>query len=244
MLTEFHRGPAYLLRGFRLIRLPGLRLFVIMPVAINVVLLAGLAWLFGYQLDAWLQAWLSGLPDWLAWLQTLLWWLGFALALLIFCYAFTLLANLIASPFNGLLSARVEAHLLGREPESSMGLMSEIIDGLGAEVRKLWFYAWRALLLLLLSLVLMAIPPAGAIVPVLWFALGAYMLALEYLDHPMANRGYRFTEKLAWMRQRRGLALGFGSSVTLFTLIPLVNLVVMPAAVAGATALWVEADPD
>ena len=36
------------------------------------------------------------------------------------------------------------------------------------------------------------------------------------------------------------LGLGFGVEVAATMLVPIVNLIVMPAAVAGAIALWVE----
>jgi CysZ protein len=36
------------------------------------------------------------------------------------------------------------------------------------------------------------------------------------------------------------LALGFGTAAMGFTMIPIINLVVMPAAVAGASKLWVK----
>lgn len=238
-LNDFSRGPGYLWQGFRLIREPGIRVFVIIPMLINIAVIAGLSWLLGNRLNTWLDAWLGGLPGWLHWLESLLWWLGFILALLIFCYLFTLLANLIASPFNGYLSARVERHLLGSTPESDKAMWAEVLSDVGGELRKLIYYLWRALLLALLSLVLLFIPVVGSAVPVLWFTFGAFMLAMEYLDFPMSNRGYGFKQKLQQLRKRRWLGLGFGSTVTLLTAIPLANLVVMPAAVAGATALWV-----
>ncbi len=239
IISDFSSGPGFLWQGFSLIRQPGLRSFVIIPMLINIAVIVGLTWLFGNRLDAWLAAWLGGLPGWLAWLETLVWWLGFLLGLLLFCYLFTLLANLIASPFNGALSARVEQHLTGHKPDNNNSLWAEMADGVFTELRKLAFYLWRALLLGLLSLVLLPLPVVSAAIPFLWFGFGAFMLAMEYLDHPMANRGMPFRQKLQQLRSRRGLGLGFGSAVTLLTAIPLANLVVMPAAVAGATALWV-----
>lgn len=238
VLTDIARGPAFLWQGFSLIRQPGVRSFVLIPMLINVTLIVGLTWLFSNQLDTWITAWLGGLPSWLAWLETLLWWLGFLLGLLFFCYAFTLLANLIASPFNGILSARVEAHLTGKNPENHNSLWAEMALGLSAELRNLGYYLGRALLLGILSLVLLLIPGGAAIIPFVWFVFGAFMLSMEYLDHPMANRGMPFKAKLQQLRSRRGLSMGFGSAVTLLTAIPLANLIVMPAAVAGATALW------
>lgn len=239
-IRDFGRGPGYLWRGFTLLREPRLRAFVAAPVAINVILIVALVWLLGNRLDVWLDAWLAGLPTWLAWLESVLWWLALLLGILLFCYFFTLLANLIASPFNGLLSARVERLLTGRDPESGMSAAGEIADALTGELRRLAYYLSRAAGLGLLSLVLLFVPLLNGLVPLLWFAFGAYMLAFEYLDNPMGNHGMAFAEKSRWLREHRWLGLGFGSAVTLITALPLVNLLVMPAAVAGATALWVE----
>lgn len=217
-----------------------MRAFVIAPVAVNILVIAGLLWLFGNRMEVWLEAWLAGLPGWLAWLESLLWWLALLLAILLFCYLFTLLANLIAGPFNGILSARVERHLTGRMPESGMSLGGEVIDAVAGECRRWLYYFGRALLLLLLTLVLLPIPIVDGFIPALWFAFGAFMLAFEYLDNPMGNRGMAFANKLAHLRKQRWLHLGFGSATTLATMVPLANLIVMPAAVAGATAMWVE----
>jgi CysZ protein len=44
---------------------------------------------------------------------------------------------------------------------------------------------------------------------------------------------------LAWLRQKRWQSMSFGGSVYLVLLIPVVNILMMPAAVAGATLFWV-----
>jgi CysZ protein len=38
----------------------------------------------------------------------------------------------------------------------------------------------------------------------------------------------------------RALSLGFGMAVMFSSMVPLINFVIMPAAVCGATALWLE----
>lgn len=239
-IAEFSAGPTYLLRGFAMLGEPSLRRYVVVPILINIVLIVALVSLFGWQLDSWLDTALRGLPNWLGWLETLLWWIGILLSTLAFCYVFTLLANLIASPFNGLLSAQVERLVTGTAPESGMGLAREMADGVFGELRRLRYYFGRALLLALLSLVLFFIPLANLAIAPLWFVFGAFMLSFEYLDQPMANRGLRFDAKLGELRARRWRHLGFGSLVTVMTAIPLANLVVMPAAVVGATLLYLE----
>lgn len=57
------------------------------------------------------------------------------------------------------------------------------------------------------------------------------------------NDKVSFVDMLRWMKGRRGLSLGFGLPVYFGMLIPLVNLLVMPAAVAGSTILWVRERP-
>ena len=95
-------------------------------------------------------------------------------------------------------------------------------------------------MLALVSLVLLFIPVANLAIAPLWFIFGAYMLAFEYMDGPMGNRGWAFEAKLAHLDTHRMRHLGFGSLVTLMTAIPLANLVVMPAAVIGATLLYLD----
>jgi CysZ protein len=240
MLNDILAGAGYMRRGWSLIREPGLRRYVIAPIAVNCLVIVGLVWLFSSYWGGWLDGWMAGLPDWLAWLEAVVWWLGMIAVLAVFALTFTVLANLIASPFNGLLAAQVEKRLTGQLPESGQSLWSETVSGLTGEGRKLFYFAWRAILLLLLSLVLIPFPLLNTAIPVLWFALSAFMLALEYLDNPMSNHGMSFPAKLASLRRRRGLGLGFGAVATVLTTLPLVNLVVMPVAVAGATALWVD----
>lgn len=241
-IAELTLGPGFLARGFALLGAPGLRTYVIAPLVVNIVLIVALMGGFGWYLHGWLNAWLAALPGWLAWLKSLLWWLAMILAGLMFCYAFTLLANLIASPFNGVLSARVERMVTGHAPETGLTLFGEMLEGVTGELRRLRYYFSRAMLLALASLLLVFIPGANLAIAPLWFVFGAFMLAFEYLDLPMANRGLSFPAKRQRMHARRWRHLGFGGAVTLATALPLANLLVMPAAVIGATLLYMHTD--
>ena len=60
------------------------------------------------------------------------------------------------------------------------------------------------------------------------------------MDFPMGNHDLSFDQQKQRLKQRRGLALGFGGGVMVMTSIPLVNFLVMPIATAGATAMWVD----
>ncbi|MBZ0070173.1 MAG: sulfate transporter CysZ [Thiohalobacteraceae bacterium] len=236
-MQDLFKGAAYLLEGFRLVRAPGLRRFVIVPLLVNSLLFAGLIFvaLQGFEQ---LMAYLLGfLPDWLQWLQYLLWPLFALSALLLLTYSFTLVANLIAAPFNGVLAEAVEKHLTGQATEETGGWRAIVMDiprSLWSELQKLGYFALRALPLLLLFV----IPGINFAAPLLWMLFSAWMLALEYADYPMDNHGLKFREQRPRLRARPLLTLGFGLAVLGLTLVPIVNFLIMPAAVAGATALW------
>jgi CysZ protein len=232
-------GAACLLRGFGLITRPGLKRFVVMPLMINAAIFAAAIWLAVKLYSSWLAYFIPRVPGWLAWLAWLFWALFAAAVLLIVFYGFMLIANIIAAPFNDALAGRIEEIVTGRPAhESGRGLVKDILADIGNELSKTAYFAIRALLLLALGLILQFFPPLNVAVPPLWFLFGAWMFALEYSDYPLARHGLRFRRQRRLVRARRFEMLGFGVAVALLTLVPLVNFLVMPAAVAGATLLW------
>lgn len=230
------RGAAYVLRGFGLIREPSVRIYVVIPLLINILLfslgIASIAWGLDLVMDRFL-------PDWLEWLRFLLWPLFLIAALVIVFYGFSILANLVASPFNGMLAAAVERHLTGNTedvPFSFNALWREALRSLGAELRKLaYFVGWA-----LPCLLLFVIPGINVIAAPLWFAFGAWMLAIEYIDCPLGNHGQAYPVVKLKLRPRRRLALGFGASLMGLTMIPVLNFIAMPVGVAAATALYLD----
>ena len=115
-------------------------------------------------------------------------------------------------------------------------MLRDAVPAVLNELRKLlYILAWSLPLL-----VLFVIPVVNVAAPALWLLFGAWTLAVEYMDYPMGNHDLRFVEQRRRLRERRLLSLGFGGAVTVTTMIPVVNFFVMPAAVAGATALWVD----
>ncbi len=233
-------GFGYLFRGISLIIQPGVKRFVIIPLLINVLLFVGLFWTLGSYVSDFIDYLLPSLPGWLSWLQHLLWLIFAILAGLIMFFTFTFVANLIGSPFNSFLSAAVEKHLTQQNPPGSdRKLLAEIGTMILSELKKWGYFGLWALLLLILTF----IPVINIFSPVFWFIFGAWMLSVEYLDYPMGNHGLTFSEVRKEIANQRLNSLSFGSAVTIATLIPIVNFVVMPIAVAGATAMRVERYP-
>lgn len=222
--------------GLKIITRPGLRRFVAIPFLINLVVFGGMIWFAGDQFELLLDRWLPE-DSWLAWFRWILWPLFAAAFVLIVFFTFTLVANLLGAPFNDVLSARVEAMLGGQAPDDGLSsVFAAVGPAVKSELQKIAYLLPRALPLLLLFL----IPGIQALAPIVWGLFSAWALSLEYAEYPFGNNGIGFRRQREVMKQRRLTALGFGGGVMLLMLIPGVNFLAMPAAVAGATALWVE----
>jgi CysZ protein len=255
MSNDIIAGASYLLRGFRLIQQPGVRRYVAIPLLLNTLIFAVLTAYAAHWLQTLTAQLTSVLPDWLDWLQWLLWPLLVLVVLVIIYFGFSLLLNLIGAPFNGLLAEAVETQLTGRAAvapgilppatlvrpctslEQSWGrLLLDITPALLNELRKIAYFLVWALPLLLISF----IPPLNLAAPLLWTVFGAWMLCLQYTDYVMGNHRLSFSNQRQKLKQHWSLSLGFGGAALLATLIPGVNLIVMPVAVAGATAMYLE----
>ena len=220
-------GAGYLWRGFTLLNEPGIRRYVWLPILINLVLLAlGIYWLVE-SVTSW--EWLdSGWFGWLAWLVVPLMLL---LSTLISGYLFSAVLLLLASPFYGLLAGKIErreGHVV--EDESIAALIPRTLM---RELVKMGYYLPRYLLLLLLSFV----PGLNLLMPLAWFWFGSWVMALQYSDYTLDNQQQDFRASREQVATQRWTAWGFGASVSVLMTIPLLNCLVPPAAVIGAT-LW------
>ena len=237
MIKDLYSGFRYLIIGFGLIRNRGIRRFVALPLTVNLLVFGALLWFGGDWFAGVLERYL---PTWLdiAALKYALWIVFGGAILLIAFYTFTLLANFIAAPFNGVLAERVEHTLTGNKPPSSgrvLAVFATVAEAFLSEFRKLLYL----LVWMVPFAVLMVVPGVAVIAGPCWLLISSWLLALEYVDYPASNHEIRFKELRQRLRKRRALALGFGTAVVIATLVPVLNFFVMPAAVAGATALWV-----
>jgi len=239
MIKGFIQGVGYALSGFSLITQKGIRPFVVVPLMINIVVFSLGIWLAKSQFDALMERMLGWLPGWLSWIEWLLWPLFAVLILIAVYYTFTIVANLIASPFNSLLAERVEQKLHGQPIPEFRGykaLIGTVGKTVGSELRKmLYTLKWLPVLL-----IISVIPGINFIAPFAWAIYGAWMLSLQYTDFSMGNHELYIKDELPLLRRNRSMALGFGGILTVLMMIPVVNFFVMPVGVAGGAAFWVK----
>ena len=219
----------FLVKGLQLLPNPKLRGFIIFPILINIVLYS-IAFIVSYYYVE--QLIVQTIPDWLQWLSWILLPLFFIVFFAISFFSFTVLANLIASPFYGVLAARTLALL----DDEAQVVEQPIMQVLIAESKRAFYIILRMLPLLFLSV----IPLVNVFAPVVWAVFGAWMLAMEFMAYPLENAGLLFIEQRELLRTVRIGALSFGGITMLGLSLPVLNIVIGPAAVIGATLYFHE----
>lgn len=229
-------GGSYVGRGFELAFQKGVRRYVLIPLSINIVLFSIAIHAIFHYTGIWVADLIEWLPGWLQWLEIILWPLIVIAVLLVFGLLFTSVANIIASPFNSLLAEKVEYRLTGIKPLDGgvSGMIKDIPRTIGREFQKILYFIPRAIGY---GLLLLFVPVIGQL---LWFLFGGWMMTIQYADYAFDNHKVPFDRMRYQLRQNRGLSLSFGVIVALLASVPIVNLVMIPVAVCGATAMYVD----
>ena len=239
MNGNFLTGAGYFLRGLAMTFQPGLRRFVLVPLIANISLFSLMGWLLYEVITDFYDTAMLTVPEWLqflSWIITPLLWL---VGGLMTGYASTLLVLMLTSPFHALLAEKVEESVTGESVPALEGVAAALLEvprALFREIRKFLYYVPMALAVLILTI----IPVFNAFAPLGWFLLGAWMMSLQFVDYPMDNHHLPFREVPEACAARRLSTIGFGGTVAVLSGIPFLNLIVIPAAVIGATLLWCE----
>jgi len=231
------QGVGYLVDGAKMLTHPSLRLFVAIPLIVNILIFGSLIGFGVSYLSSMMDRWMSSIPEWLNFIEWILWPVIALTLSLMTGYLFTAVALIIASPFNALLAEKAEELVTGRPVDSLEGLGQALLAvprGILRELAKLLYYVPMAVFVLLITF----IPVLNTVAPLLWFLLGAWMMSIQFVDYPMDNHQLSFADVKEAVRSRRLSSMGFGGVVALCTGIPIVNFFVVPSAVVGATLLW------
>lgn len=241
-VTNFSRGFFYPFRGLRLLAgHPALLKYIAIPFLINLTVFSGAVYL---GLDFFNDTVVQYLPQGEAWYWAILYYAAWVLAVLLTAvlvfFSFTVVGNLIASPFNDLLSERAEQQLLGKrhdEPFSLRGFVRDARRTLAVELKKLSLFVAGMVTLLLFNL----IPALGQVLySVAAVAFTLFFLVMEYLGYVFERKSFSFREQRRYIWRRKFLMLGFGTGVFCMLAVPFLQFLCLPLAVLGATLLWCE----
>jgi CysZ protein len=242
ILRRWAAGFGYPFQGGRFIlKNHGLLLYVLLPTAINIAVWAlvfGIG--FSYYFD-WLNRLVPRGQTWYwAAVFIVLSVLFGLLILLAMVYLFAVVGNILSSPFNDALSQRVEELLTGDRMDQRFSVRAMIREGRQAviqEAKRIAFFLAVVMALALLNL----LPIVGTALNLALGALATLLfLAIEYVGYIMDRRHLGLKARLSIVRSNLGLMLGFGCGVFILLLIPLINLLCIPASVVGGTMLGVK----
>jgi len=251
----FARGLSYALRGMRFVYVqhPKLARYWVFPILITGLALAAVFYGAGSYYDdlggavwslfpeSWNDAagWVGGLLSALRWLIELI--AGILITLLGLVLVLVL-SSVVAAPFNDALSEAVEHILTGESapPFSLSRMVADIVRTIRLELLKVLVYLAVVGPMFLASFI---IPGVGQVLSLVGFALTAVYLGIDYVDWPAARRNWSVRDRVAFTRRQLPAVAGFGTGVWVLLFIPLVNLLFMPAAVAGGTMLFLALQP-
>jgi CysZ protein len=207
------------------------------PLLINMVgFVAALYFVYDQTLTAIeaLDAWLPETLVWLKWFILPLVVMGTYLVVQ-FCFLFVL--NLISAPFNSLLAERVYCDLqtaASQETLPESPWLQVVKSSLARQGQKLKYSLPKLLICFAFSL----IPFVGQfLAPVLACIVGGWLLAIEYLDFHMEHQNRSFAETLRLAKDSKVSTLSYGIALLIAALLPIMNFILMPAAVCGAAYL-------
>jgi CysZ protein len=217
----------------------GLMRYFLIPFFINILVFGLGTWTFIHYFGDLLHAFI-GTPE--IWWQYILYYLSATVLALLFSvvlvFGFTAVGMIIAAPFLDVLSQRTEELFLSKtidEPFSFGVLTKDAQQAVGNELKKI------GLLILVQGALLLCnfIPVIGQVA----YAIGAplcvvFFLVYEYMDFTLSRKRIPFGNKWKLIFDNKAATFGMGVAFFFTTVIPFINLFVMPVAVIGATLLF------
>ncbi|GAA1771567.1 EI24 domain-containing protein [Luedemannella helvata] len=236
---EFLAGVRFLLRGLKMYtRSPRLMLLGLIPAFITLVLLVAALVTLGYFVDdlAALATWFA--DDWsTGWRQAIRIAAGVAImggAVLLSFVGYTALTLVIGEPFYEAISKNVEDRLGGLPGEVDIPFWRSLPRSIADSLHLLALTALFGIPLFFAGFIPLV---GGTVVPVIGALVGGWFLSHELIGVPFERRGLRMRDRRRMLKQRRALATGFGAATFVCFLIPFGAVLIMPAAVAGATLM-------
>jgi len=224
-IVRFFQGINFFLGGLRMLRrYPKLFGLALIPIALTIVVLIALAWGSAWLVGEWLQQ-VAGVE---AAGQTLLQAIALLLVLFVAYLIYLPLTRIFLAPFSEKLSHKTsELSGLTLSTENEVGFFRSIWEGVK-------LVALQLILVVIVLIVTIFLAPVG--VP-LGIVITICFCGIDFVDVPLSVRGMSFRQKVRFLWKSRGLVLGFAVAVYLLLHIPLINLLVLPVGVIGATLL-------
>jgi len=244
------QGFSYPYRAIRLLfKSKAIIRITVILVIINIfvfaaVFVGGVFW-FSENVSGWMQLLLPANGSWywsiVEFLSSIVIWIVFLVFVFI---VFVLLSKAVAAPFYSKIAEKTVTLMTGIHEDEKLSVATVLLD-MGRSVWHALLAVCELLLVYTITLPLNLVPIIGSFLyGVLTMYFTFYVICREFLDYPFEKHRMTYRQKRSAVWERKGLLIGFGSSVFLLLLIPLINLLVTPVAVIGATMMYCEVFSD
>ncbi len=241
MLKNIIKGLEAYAGTLNLISKLGLWKYFAVPIVISVVvaiLVLGAAWGFSDNLGAYI----ANIWPWEWGSETFTSIGNFVSGIIIFAIGLILYKHIImalSAPFMSPVSEKIEQHLRGgiQHSHRRTSFQSQLMRGIRISTRNLGM----ELLTTIPILALKFIPVVNIFSTALLFLVQAYYAGFGNMDYTL-ERHFNYRKSVAFVQQRRGLAIGNGIGFLIILLIPFIGAVlVLPFSVTAASVRTVEA---
>lgn len=238
VIRDLFAGSSDFIAGLLMLFEPGMRRYALGPLLLSILAFA-IMLVLGIHYFSDVVHWITyHLPGWLKWSIWLIWIAAVLAFLYGYYFAFTAIVAFVGLPFFIALSNEVERRVShGRQPNSG-NLLYQIASGTVRQFPRLAHLMLWWTISLASSFILGMIPVINAASWIPWFLFGAWSLAVMTSDFPLGTRNLSWRAQHQAIAQQKPRLFGFGITAALCTMIPLVNLLLLPAATAGITRLW------
>lgn len=151
-------------------------------------------------------------------------------------WTFVIFVSIIASPFNDMLSSRIEKKMLGQKLET-------LSESFGRMIRKILWTLWNEVKKILVIVVIASIGLVFSYIPFLTpisFLISALLLASQFIDYSWSRHNYTIGKILSDLRKNVFSYTLMGVVFFVFVSIPLLNILVPPLATSYFTVLFLE----
>lgn len=238
---SFLKGFCAFLRSFGVIKeQKGLTGYFIIPFLLNIVILTLIFFFSYYFIKPLLMEVFAGDSWYLDLIRFLIKPILLGLLFLLTIILYSIVGSIVTSPFNDILSQKVEEKLTSADfnEKFSFTLFISDIARVASNIIKM------LLLLLVLNIALLVVnlvPVAGNILySVFSFLVTAFFLGFQFFDFPLERRKYLFKEKLKVGIKFKFQVIGLGTAFFLVSFVPLVGFMGLNCATIGATLLFIE----
>jgi len=223
---DLGRGLKSYLRGITWLRRhPGHLALLFIPMLIGLAFVAGALSLFTLHYERIMDAVLFQRPtEWgMLIVYQVCWALAFVAMLVLTFLTALLVMNVVASPFYEIVSTAIEEELTGQGPPKLT---------LGQHLAVMLVEMKKVFLILFVSTLVLFIPGLN----VLSTLIAAFLMGWDFFDYPLARRGWSFRRRARLVFSEFFAVLGLG----LWLVVPFVQIIMLPLAVAGGTLLNLE----